>query len=316
MSFRREHLRYFVAVAEEGQITRAAVRLHLAQPALTQAIHQLEADVGVPLFERRPRGVVLTAAGETLLPAARATVAAWADAEETARSVAADTPRRVEFGFVGGPPGPAARAGFRALAEGRPFLELRFRELSFPTSPLKDWLGDVDMAISHRPASEAGVWLQPISVQPRYLIVADDHPLAARESIHVEEVLDEPFVGLHPAVEPGWAAFFCLDDHRGGRGRRTDDETLNATEVMVALGVRRAVAVAPAMFARQPPHGIAGIPLEGATPGEFALSGREDRVSPLVALIRTLATGGAGGAGDGGAPAPAQAARAAGADVV
>lgn len=291
MEFRREHLRYFVAVAEEGQITRAAVRLHLAQPALTQAIHQLEADLGVKLFDRRPRGVALTPAGEALLAKARLAVAAWADAEGAARAVAAETPRRLDFGFVGGPPGPATRAGFRALAASRPWLELRFRELSFPTNPLSAWLEPVDLAVSQHLVEEEGVWMQPLNSQERWLIMADDHPLAAREEVAVEDVLDELFVGLHPSVDATWAEFFCLDDHRGGRGRRTEDETLNAAEVMVALSVRAAVAVAPDTFARYPPRGIAGVRIAGAAPGQFVLSGREDKLSPLVSQLRTLAAG-------------------------
>ena len=63
MTFRRGHLDYFVAVAEEGQITRAAVRLHVAQPALSQAMAQLESELGVMLLTRHSRGVTLTPGG-------------------------------------------------------------------------------------------------------------------------------------------------------------------------------------------------------------------------------------------------------------
>src|SRR5271167_222480 len=117
MSFRRGHLLYFVTVAEEGQITRAAGRLHVAQPALSQAIAQLEEELGIELLERHARGVTLTPAGEAFLPKARAAVAADADAALAAEWLARTGEGMVEFGFVGSPPGldsPAMLDAFRS----------------------------------------------------------------------------------------------------------------------------------------------------------------------------------------------------------
>ena len=88
MSFRPGALRYFVTVAEEGQITRAAEKLHVAQPAVSQAIAHLESDLGVELLERHPRGVSLTAAGEAFLAKARIAVASADDAVDTAHMLA------------------------------------------------------------------------------------------------------------------------------------------------------------------------------------------------------------------------------------
>jgi DNA-binding transcriptional LysR family regulator len=85
-------LEYFVAVAEEGNVGRAAARLHVSQPPLSRQIHSLEDELGVLLFERTPRGVRLLPAGATLLPRARAILADVAGAVGAARRAGADSP--------------------------------------------------------------------------------------------------------------------------------------------------------------------------------------------------------------------------------
>src|SRR6266516_530672 len=97
-------LHYFVAVAEEGQLTRAASKLHIAQPALSQAIAQLESQLGVQLLARHARGVDLTPAGEVFFAKARAALAAVADADLAARSYSRASGGRIEWGFSGLPP--------------------------------------------------------------------------------------------------------------------------------------------------------------------------------------------------------------------
>src|SRR5437588_12765470 len=92
------HLRYFVTVGEEGQLTRAANRLHVAQPALSQAIAQLESQFGVELLERHARGVSLTPAGEAFFVKARVALAAVADADLAARSHSRAGNSRAEWG--------------------------------------------------------------------------------------------------------------------------------------------------------------------------------------------------------------------------
>src|SRR5712692_1492364 len=104
MEFKRGQLRNFVTVAEEGQMTRAARKLHLAQPALSQAISQLESELGLVLLERHARGVTLTAAGEAFLPKARAALEAADDALRTAEALARAASGRMKVGFIGPAP--------------------------------------------------------------------------------------------------------------------------------------------------------------------------------------------------------------------
>src|ERR1700756_131822 len=92
------HLRYFVAVAEERHITRAAARLGLKQPPLSQQIHALEKELGIKLFTRLPRGVELTPAGQVFLDDVRALLRGVERATSRARAIVGQ-PRRISIGL-------------------------------------------------------------------------------------------------------------------------------------------------------------------------------------------------------------------------
>ena len=98
MDLRR--LRYFVAVADERSVGRAAVRLRMAQPPLSVQIRKLESEVGTPLFRRGTRGMELTAAGRALLSRAREALALTAEGFEAARAVAAGRRGRLSVGYM------------------------------------------------------------------------------------------------------------------------------------------------------------------------------------------------------------------------
>jgi len=284
--FRRGHLRYFVVVAEEGQMTRAAARLHIAQPALSNAISQLESDIGFPLLERHARGVTLTPAGEVFLQKARVAVRAYEDAAIAGRSLARAARDTIEFGFVGAPPGLDSPGPMSRFAREHPEIDIRYRELPFPGPSSTLWLSEVDVAVSHLPPADENVWTQLVRVEPRAVLAPSGHPLAERSKLTVAEVIDETFIGYHPGVEPGWAGFWSLDDHRGGPPSRvTADQVAAPQEVLAALAVRSAITTVPASSAAllvSARTGIAAIPLTDAAPTRFVLAGRRNRRNPSV----------------------------------
>jgi DNA-binding transcriptional LysR family regulator len=295
MNFKRHHLSYFVAVAEEGQITRAARKLELAQPALSQAIAQLELDLGFKLLERHARGVTLTAPGEVFLVKARAAVAAWSDAAATARSLARVRSGRIEFGFLGVPPALDSPEILEMFCLAHPEIDLCYRELTFPSTQTDAWLRDVDVAVCHCPPADPRVWAHELRREPRVVLVPGRHPLAESRELTLADVLDETFIGFHPSVDAAWAGFWSLDDHRGARPRRsTADDATNAQEVLAALAARQAITTVPAAVARLLPSvaaGVVAIPLSGADPALIMLVGHQDRANPLVENLRMFARG-------------------------
>jgi DNA-binding transcriptional LysR family regulator len=293
MNFKRGHLLYFVTVADAGQITRAARRLNMAQPALSRAITQLESDLGFKLLERHARGVTLTPAGEAFLVKARAAVSAWSDALASAQSMARVRRGTVEFGFVGVPPGLDSPVLMETFAQDYPEIDVCYRELGFPSALVSSWLADVDVAVCHRPPSDPAVWEHTLRREPRVVLTSSRHRLAGSRELSVADVLDETFIGFDPSVDPAWAGFWSLDDHRGESPRRlTADRAANPHEVLAALMVRDAITTVPGAVAGLVPEFLAGvvtIALRDAAPATIVMVGHEDRANPLVASLLEFA---------------------------
>ena len=302
MPFRRGQLRYFVTVAEEGQITRAARRLNVAQPALSHAIAQLESELGLELLQRHPRGVTLTAAGEQFYEKARLAVAAASDAAQSARSFSRAQSGTIEFGFVGTPPGLDSPAPLEAFADMHPDIDIRYHELPFPTAPTSSWLAQVDVAVCHRPLAHPDVWTQALRLEPRVVLAPSRHPLAKRDQLTVAEVIDQTFVGFHPSVESSWAGFWNLEDHRHRPPSEvTADRAASAQEMLAALAVRRAITTVPATVASliaSAASGLAAVPLSDAEPAAIVLVGHADRKNPLVGAFTAFARNAVQGARD------------------
>jgi DNA-binding transcriptional LysR family regulator len=287
---------YFVAVAEEGQISRAAEKLELPPSRLSKAIAQLESNLGVELLKRHARGVTLTAAGDAFLAKARVAVAAHDEAGETAAMLARGQKQQIEFGFVVAAPGLHSPGPLKALGRAHPEIKIRYRELPFPFTPTRSWLSTVDVAACHMPPADPKVWVRPFGREPRVVLAAKGHPLAAHDALKVADVLDETFISFDPAADPEWAGFWSLDDHRGAPPRRVSaDCVANGQEVLAAIALGNAITTAPAVVGALLvglQTGVVTIPLDDAQPSEVVLAGRNDRRGPpvekMLAFFRSL----------------------------
>jgi DNA-binding transcriptional LysR family regulator len=122
--------------------------------------------------------------------------------------------------------------------------------------------------------------------EERVVLLRSRHPLAKRTELCVADALDETFVGMHPAVDPAWAGFWSLNDHRGGPPRGlTGDQAGNPQEMLAALSARDAITTAPASVAAIVFKGLGGleaIPLRDALRCSITVVGHADRRNPLV----------------------------------
>jgi len=286
MAFKNGHLRYFVTVAQEGQITKAAARLHLAQPALSQAIAHLEDELGFKLFHRHARGVTLTGDGESFLPKARAALEGQDELERTARVLARAEAGALGVGFVGPPPMISAPELFAAFNAHYPEAQLHFRDLPFPAGATCDWMRDVDVAVCHVAAADAHVGAQVVRVEPRAVLAHRDSLPCQAEQLTLARALDATFIPFAPEVQQAWAAFHSLDDHRRAPPRSVAvDHAATPLQMFSIVTARAAITIAPLCDARVATlamPGLEAIALADADPAQIAVLWHSDHTHPLA----------------------------------
>ena len=192
MDFRR--LRYFVAVAEERNFSRAAERLHIAQPGLSKQIKDLEGDIGVRLFERSNRGVRLTEAGRLLLEETQQMYAQMEGALRMVRRVGHGEVGRLTLGFVPSAFNEILPPFLRTFQEAFTDVELLLREMN-PDQLVQSLRGEkIDVAFLYLPVEDDDLDCRPVSREPLVVVLPEIHPLAGEAEIDVRKLADEPFV--------------------------------------------------------------------------------------------------------------------------
>jgi len=193
-------LRYFVAVVREGTFTRAAQRLYITQPSLSEQIRKLETELGSPLFRRLGRTLALTSAGESLLPHAEKVMFEVEEARARVQEVRGLRRGRLSIGVL---PSAAARLLPRFLAEFRrhhPGVEVALCEES-DSAELEQLVHDgvLDLAIVRLPPTRRTDLEAEILVrEPLVLVAPPGHRLADRRSVALADLAHEPFVMMRP----------------------------------------------------------------------------------------------------------------------
>jgi DNA-binding transcriptional LysR family regulator len=185
------HLRYFVAIAEERSITRAAERLWVAQPGLSTQMRRLESELGVQLFERHSRGIDLTQAGELFLERARTAMAAADVAAATGRDLEAGVAGSVRVGVAGGPAWPSMSDFLQRFSRERPHVELSVVQ-GYGAALWRD-LRDGRLDALLTPAGNATFGMKALDLAPAewVALIGTGHPLAGIGPIVAAELEGE-----------------------------------------------------------------------------------------------------------------------------
>jgi DNA-binding transcriptional LysR family regulator len=241
------HLRHFIAVAEELHFGRAARRLNMAQPPLSQSIRRLEASLGVPLFERSRRHVALTPAGTVLLVEARRTLEQADHAMRMTRRAGAGEAASLAVGFVSRALFCGLPRGVRQFREDWPGASVRLDEL--PSIQQVDALrrGDLDIGVLYAPIDG----LQDLAVRTLershfVAVVPSTAGLARRRSIRLAELANEPFVVAPQAASPHLQANVLAACRHAGFSPRVAQESLHEHAMLSLVAGGIGVALMPA----------------------------------------------------------------------
>jgi DNA-binding transcriptional LysR family regulator len=262
------HLRYFLAIVGERHFTRAAKKLGIAQPPLSQQIRQLEDEVGTRLFTRTARGVTLTAAGEAFLPHAEAALREVDRARIAARRIRQGDLGTIRIGFTSAASlNPLVPAVISAFRNSYPDVELRL--VVHATNPLLAQLTQdlIDLAFA-RPTSTERESLRAIPLPDERLWIAlpIGHALATRKRLRVGDLRNEPFI-LYPRANGSllYDSIIAACQTAGFSPRVVQEAPQMASMVsLVAAGV--GVTLVPESVCQLRPAGVRYIPIHGQTP--------------------------------------------------
>jgi DNA-binding transcriptional LysR family regulator len=233
-------LRYFVTVAEELHFGRAAMRLQIAQPALSQQIRKLEQELGVELFHReRGKRIVLTEPGAVLLDEGRSVMRRASDAILSTQSAARGEIGSLRVGFAPSSAVSVLPLCVRMFRHRRPQVRLELHEMLSDEMAKALRAGDFDVGLVRAPTDASGLVLEVIAEEPLFVALPSGHRLAGRRSVSIRELADEPLVASSRIGASGWHEdVFSLYRRRGITPNIVQEiSTIQAQLGLVAAGV-------------------------------------------------------------------------------
>jgi DNA-binding transcriptional LysR family regulator len=208
------HLRYFVAVAEAQSFGRAARVLHISQPPLSKRIADLEDELGVRLFDRSTRSVVLTLAGQGFLPLAKAAVDAFDDALRVGKALLPSRSKLLRIAF---PPETSRNVLLQTVNElHRSGAVVHISEANTSEQLQMLHAGEIEVGVLRHPFDTRGLKVSPPLRQSLGVLVHSEHPLANQKSIKLEQLAPYPLVLFPRTISPGLYDELLSLCHSGG----------------------------------------------------------------------------------------------------
>jgi DNA-binding transcriptional LysR family regulator len=289
------HLRYFVVVAEELNFSRAATRLHMAQPPLSVAIRQLEQELGTDLFQRTTREVKLTEAGRVLLDGARRTLAEADRTFTAAKRAGAGEIGQLKVAFSWSARFETLPALGKAFSARHPDVQLLTQEMwnADMDSALRS--GAIEVAISLCPELADDIADEVIRTEHVVAVVGAHHPLANEKAIPLRSLAGDEFVLFPRELAPRLHDVMVGICRHASFEPRLRSESFHTGWDLLLLAEAPVVAIAPQSVSGELPEGVVAVPLsEPADALETRLLWRDDHPSPtaqqFLAAARTVYT--------------------------
>jgi DNA-binding transcriptional LysR family regulator len=281
------HLRYFVAVGEEQHYGRASRRLRVAQPALSRQIQDLEEEIGFKLFDRRPRGVKLSAAGALFLEDARRILREVSEAAARAACVARGQSGTLRIGFLENVSWQGVVPdSLRRFRERQPAAELHLQ----PAASLEQLdairSGRCDAGfVFFAPKADPDLDQVPVAIHRVELAAPKRHPLTKLKKLRLKDLTDVPFVWFPRWASPGFYDRLMHECYRGGfKSPRIVQEGLNEATILSLVSTGLGVGWVLESARWRCPETVAILPvIDLNLPLQLALTWRRDNTSPLLA---------------------------------
>jgi LysR family hca operon transcriptional activator len=276
------HLRYFVAVAEEGSLTVAAEkRLHTAQPSLSRQLRDLEQEVGTPLFTRGARGIALTPAGHAFLDHARLALGQAREAVQAACRAARPAKAVFSVGFLTGQEVDWLPHVTRILRAELPNIDFKVSSLYSPDVADALQSGEIDLGFL-RVEPRPDVTYQVVAHEPLVVILPSDHPLASKAAVDPHDLEGETFIGFSHVPH---VLRDVVNTYLDANGVDLMPSHLidNFAMGISLVASTRGLALLPAYVQPLLPWSVVSRPLSGDPPTiDLAIGYRTDNPSPIL----------------------------------
>jgi DNA-binding transcriptional LysR family regulator len=231
------HLRYFVAAAEEENVSRAALKLHVSQPGVSRQIRDLEDEIGFQLFERSAKSLRLTEAGKTFLTEARAILQHADDAVKKARAAMGGTHGEIHVGYAPSLTVQILPSTLRAFQEKFPKVRVALHDLSTEEMLTQLRNGKLSVALMVRLDRKAmrGLDFAELVRYPIRVAVAPRHPLAQAKSVSLAQVAGESIIGYSRAEYPEYHVMLDKLFASVGRKPRITEEHDGVSGIVLAV---------------------------------------------------------------------------------
>jgi DNA-binding transcriptional LysR family regulator len=290
-NFEIRHLRYFIATAEAGSLSAAASQLYISQPPLTRQIHQLETLLRVKLFNRKPKGVELTSAGEVFLDEAKNILALIDQAAIRTKQAWEGQIGRIDVGIFGSAIYGVIPEIIRSFRNEKPGVEIVLHNMERSTQLKALREKRLSIGFNRFFGDEPDLQWERVHSESLNLALYKEHPFSSKKSIKLSEIADEPLILYPKTARPGFIDFMLKVFHKEGISPNITYEVddVNTAVALASSGIGLSIVTQSACNLKLP--NICYIPIEFSdiTPFDLdAIYRKDDNSALLMAFLETV----------------------------